>query len=292
MRSTRTVQVVIVLLISGLIAFIYFSARNTSTALDKKESGHKNSEEASAQRTDQPFDFDQYAKIVKNEVPKKDLETINILEQNYKTQPSREAMQHLADAYDKIGYPAMAGYYYLQLAQSKKDDAKAWALAGRKFYEAEGMFAGTASFYSLITESMGAYDKAIELNPRDLDAKADQAANIMDLGQGPPMKAVGMLRDILQTDSNNRKALLYLGIFSVRSAQFDKAIKRFQRLTELDPADAEYHRYLGDTYIKSGNNELGIKELEKYRDLIKDPEAKAEVEKMIKDLKNGTPVSK
>ena len=292
MRSTRTAQVITILLISGLIAFIYFSARNTSTALDKKESGHKGAEESSAQRTDQPFDFDQYSKIVRNEVPKKDLETINLLEQNYKTQPTHEAMQHLADAYDKLGYPAMTGYYYLQLAQSKKDDAKLWALAGRKFYEAEGMFAGTPSFYSLINESMAAYDKAIELNPQDLDAKADQAANIMDLGQGPPMKAVGMLRDILQIDSNNRKALLYLGIFSVRSGQFDKALKRFNRLTELDPANAEYHRYLGDTYIKSGKNDEGIKELEKYRDLIKDPDAQKEVDKMIKDLRNGTSVSK
>jgi tetratricopeptide (TPR) repeat protein len=212
---------------------------------------------------------------------------IDLLEQNYRTKPSKEGMQHLGETFDKLGFPAMAGYYYLKLAQSKKDDASAWALAGRKFYEAEGMFTGTASFYSLIVESMNAYDKAIELDPRNLDARADQAANIMDLGQGPPMKAVGMLRDILQVDSNNQKAMLYLGIFSVRSAQYEKALKRFIRLTELDPNNAEYHRYLGDTYINMGNNNKGIIELEKYKGLLKDPEAKAQVDNMISAIKNG-----
>src|SRR4051812_46284714 len=105
MRSTRAAQIVIILLISGLIAFIYFSARNTSSALVKPESGHKGSE-SSVQRTDEPFDFEKYLKLIRDEAPKKELETIDVLEQNYRSQPSRESMQHLAEAYDKLGFPA------------------------------------------------------------------------------------------------------------------------------------------------------------------------------------------
>ena len=285
MRSTRAAQIIVILLISGLIAFIYFNSRNTSSALVKSESGHQDKGSSAVVKGSEPFDFDAHIKEAKTQLKKEQVEEIEKLEKQYKDQPGREVLTRLAEKYDKLNLPSISGYYYLKLAQSKKDDAAAWSLAGKKFYQASGMFAGTPGFYSMIQESISAYDKAIELNPRDLDAKADQAANLMDLGQGPPMKPIGMLKEILQVDSNNRKAILYLGIFSMKSGQFPKGIVRFQKLVSMDPANSNYHRYLGDAYIKNGDKAMGIKELEKSRDLTKDPAFKAEMDDIIKNEK-------
>ncbi len=41
------------------------------------------------------------------------------------------------------------------------------------------------------------------------------------------MKGIALLRDVEKTDSNNVKLQLTFAFFSVKSQQWDKAIKRF-----------------------------------------------------------------
>ena len=45
-----------------------------------------------------------------------------------------------------------------------------------------------------------------------------------------PMKGIGLLREVEKTDSNNVKLQLTFAFFSVKSQQWDKAIKRFNKV--------------------------------------------------------------
>ena len=59
-----------------------------------------------------------------------------------------------------------------------------------------------------------------------------------------PMEGIFMLREILAADSNHIPTIETLGQMSIRSGQFDKAKKRYQKLLSLQPENEEYQAQL------------------------------------------------
>jgi predicted Zn-dependent protease len=95
--------------------------------------------------------------------------------------------------------------------------------------------------------------------PAKARAKAEQPTNpdslklmqAVELVQGEnPMEGITILRDLVAKDSNNVDAHLYLGMFSVKSNQIDKAIKRFDKVLALRPNDAKYQVEVGFQYLQ------------------------------------------
>lgn len=58
-------------------------------------------------------------------------------------------------------------------------------------------------------------------------------------GGGAPMVGIGMLKDVLKEDPNNKYALWTLGTFSQQSGQHDKAILRFEDLLNIETEKEE-----------------------------------------------------
>ncbi len=75
-----------------------------------------------------------------------------------------------------------------------------------------------------------------EVSSDPLQAKVDEASRILMEGKQPPMMAIGMIREVLEVDSNHIGALMKLGEFSLLSGQYDKAEMRFTRVIELEPS--------------------------------------------------------
>lgn len=67
-----------------------------------------------------------------------------------------------------------------------------------------------------------------------------------------PMEGIFILRDILATDSNHVATIETLGQMSIRSGQFEKAKKRYQKLLSLHPENEAYQ-----TQLKAICAELG-----------------------------------
>lgn len=114
--------------------------------------------------------------------------------------------------------------------------------------------------------------------------KIDEA--IAKVNSENPMEGIFMLREILKEDPNNVKAIFTMGMLSVRSGQHEKAVIRFKRLLELEPARTEVHRLLGNAYKALDDTEaarLSYQEFLKHSD---DDKANAEVTALIKELKN------
>jgi predicted Zn-dependent protease len=95
--------------------------------------------------------------------------------------------------------------------------------------------------------------------PAKVLAKTEQVANpdslklmqAVELVQGEtPMEGITLLRELIAKDSNNVDAHLYLGMFSVKSNQIDKAIKRFDKVVALRPNDARYQVEVGYQYLQ------------------------------------------
>jgi Tfp pilus assembly protein PilF len=96
---------------------------------------------------------------------------------------------------------------------------------------------------------------------------------------------LALLREVEKTDSNNVKLQLTFAFFSVKSQQWDKAIKRFDKVLEIDPLYIEAYLHLADAYEQQGQTNKTIEMLEKYASLTEDAMAKQEVLKYIEQLK-------
>ena len=131
---------------------------------------------------------------------------------------------------------------------------------------------------------MRCYQKAIDKDAKNIDAKIQLAACVVEEGKDP-MKGVAMLREVEKTDSNNVKLQLTFAFFSVKSQQWDKAIKRFENVVRIDPLYIEAYLHLADAYEQQGQTGKTIEMLEKYASLTEDAMAKQEVLKYIEQLK-------
>ena len=57
---------------------------------------------------------------------------------------------------------------------------------------------------------------------------------------------------VTRKDSNNVRAIYYLGLFSLESGQLEKAEKRFEKLVSLQPLNEEY-----ENTLKEIRNQIG-----------------------------------
>lgn len=136
--------------------------------------------------------------------------------------------------------------------------------------------------------AMECYEKVLSFNPNNLAAKTNLGTAIVEsspmLGT-QPMKGITLLREVVQADSNNIEANLQLGLFSVTSQQFDKAIERFKRILKIDSAHIDMYVYLGDTYAQMGEKSKAIENFEKYKALVNDTLIVKSIDEHIKELK-------
>lgn len=112
-----------------------------------------------------------------------------------------------------------------------------------------------------------------------MDQRVAEAAALV---QGAdPMQGIMALRGILAEDSNNVEAHWQLGLFSLQSRQFDKAIGRFRKVITLAPARAEAWLELGRSYAAVDSTTLAKEAVMKYKTMVTDPAAQAAADAII-----------
>ncbi len=112
-----------------------------------------------------------------------------------------------------------------------------------------------------------------------MDQRVAEAAALV---QGPdPMQGIMALRGILAEDSNNVEAHWQLGLFSLQSRQFDKAIGRFRKVIALAPARADAWLELGRSYAAVDSTALAKEAVLKYKTMVTDPAAQAAADAII-----------
>jgi tetratricopeptide (TPR) repeat protein len=288
MRSTRTIQIILVLLVAGLIAFVFLKGKNNSTAL-VNDAPHANAQ--SQLSSGNNFDFALLEKDILAKLNKDDAAEIMLLKGKLNGRGKmQDNYRQLGEKYEKLNQPAMAGYYFKKWAELQPDNEQAWSAAGKSFFEAQSTVNDSLSYGYFVTLSFDAFNKALALKPDDFEAKADQAVNYME-GKGQPMQGVGLLREIIQVDPDNRKALYYLGILSVQSGQLAKAVDRFAHLVKLgednDPNYPYYYRSLGQAYVGLGKKDSALYAFKQYRTYVSklaDPRPKQEADQLIKSV--------
>lgn len=118
----------------------------------------------------------------------------------------------------------------------------------------------------------------------ELDAKVEQAVQIIQSGSGAPMQAVTLLREVIAVDSNHISANYWLGEFSMLSGQYDKAIIRFNKLCRLEPDSAEFCIKLALAYKSVGQPEEGIAVLNQFLSTHPDEKIQEQVNAVLNEM--------
>lgn len=185
--------------------------------------------------------------------------------------------------WSRLKRPDLAAHYSEEKAIiSKSFDA--WMEAGNRYYYAVQFTQDKTEAPVLYQCAMRCFKNAVELDPKNADAKIMLASCYVE-GTENPMEGVSRLKEIEKTDSNNVKLQLTFAFFSVKSGQLDKAISRFNKVLVIDSNYIEAYLHLADAYEQQGNKPKTILMLEKYASKTSDVTARIEIDKYIQQLK-------
>jgi len=191
--------------------------------------------------------------------------------------------QKLAKQWDVINQPGPAAFYYQAIARSE-NTAESWIVAGNHFNDAYKQAQDTTAQPVFDVNAVEAFQVATKLKPESLDAKTGLGIAYVN-GGGPPMQGIGLLLDVVRQDPTNYNAELNLGMFAMKSGQFEKAVDRFKTIIAQKPGIEPYF-YLAESYKQLGMKQEAIAAYEKCKTMMPDPTFDQKINEYIKELKN------
>jgi len=113
-----------------------------------------------------------------------------------------------------------------------------------KVYAITGLVALTiaALLWAMPRQPLSSRERAVG----EANNQSDTLALALEMINGEnPMEGIMLLRTLVEKDSTNIEAHMYLGLFSIQSSQLDKARERFDTVLRLDPGNHEALWQLG-----------------------------------------------
>ncbi|MET3978019.1 tetratricopeptide (TPR) repeat protein [Mucilaginibacter sp. UYP25] len=210
---------------------------------------------------------------------------ISTLENKLKTAGDADKatlQRQLAKLWDSVAQPAPAAFYYLDIAQ-KSNALADWLDAGKDFNGAYKLSQDTSAQGTYVVNAVDAFKNATKLQPASLEAKTGLGVAYVN-GGASPMQGIALLLDVVKQDPENHDALLNLGMFAMKSGQYEKAVERFKTLI-AQKEELEPYFYLAESYKQLGKKKEAIAAYEKCKDLMGDPAAGQRIDEYIKELK-------
>lgn len=175
-----------------------------------------------------------------------------------------------------------AAYYANEVAKAEPTESNLMK-AGGLYYEAF-----TYALQSDKTVKMGAltreiYQKVLDKNPSNLLAKTNMAMTYT--ATQTPMQGIMMLRDVIAKEPDYEPALFSLGILSIRSNQFGKAVDRFKQILKNNPSNMKAALNLGYCLAELDRKEEAQKILEQVLEKSNDPQEKSAANEILSKLK-------
>jgi cytochrome c-type biogenesis protein CcmH/NrfG len=263
--KTRQILIAASCLLVG--AAIIFLPRSSNTESETKSSASVASSET----------FKNQLEAIKKQTPAEILARVTFFENKLKENKGNDAstwLDSLVFIWDRQMRPGISAEYALQKAELI-DDGPSWKNAGIRFLAISNFFEGNDKS-GLLSRAIACLEKAQEKLPND-DAVKTQLGVAYVEGSAEPMKGIALLREAVAKDSNNLDAQISLGFFSMKSGQFDKAVKRFQTVMRLRPDLPEAGLYLAEAYQMDGKTDEALSVLDQILNASKDSALTAEI---------------
>jgi tetratricopeptide (TPR) repeat protein len=208
------------------------------------------------------------------------------VEEAFKKEPENTLLlDSLSNLWGKEGQMALAARY-CELKAEKNSDEQSWLNAAYRYFDAFKMESDSALRAQWVSKTIACYQKVLSINPQNLNAKTDLGLCYAE-GSSEPMKGIMLLREVVKEDSMHENAQYNLGVLSVRSGQYDKAIERFEKVVNINPSRTEMYFLIGRTFMEMGNKESARINFEKFKSASKDEAMINETNNILQQLNNN-----
>ncbi|MFC4212071.1 tetratricopeptide repeat protein [Pedobacter lithocola] len=285
--SIRLKQTIIIGAILLLIAFLF--TRDIKGLVKPTEENGKTaapgqvSESASVSSA---LSIQTTSEAAKNAINKSLITDIAALENKYKDATGAEKVelaQQLAQKWDDVEQLTPSALY-LEIVAEAKPSSTTWLASGNKFLKAFESTQDSLAQPALLQKANTSFTKALALDKDNIDAKTGLGVTIVN-GLGAPMQGIAMLLEVVAKEPKNIKANMNLGLFSIKSGQFDKAIPRFNTVIATAPTPEAYF-YLGTALENLDKNKEAIEAYLNSKKLAADPTLASFIDKKVAELKN------
>lgn len=286
-------QIVVIVIVVAIMGYLY--SLPVKGLIKPKAQGHTNTTAQTA-RPVANVTVDMVSSAAKVTIGPALSAQINDLEGQLKNASDDAAklnlQKQLARHWDDVNQPAPAAFYYLAVAQ-KENKFDEWASAGSHFNDAYKLTQDTLAQPAFVKNAIESYKNAVKLQPNNLDAKTglgiayvnQTSLGIADADGGSPMQGIMLLLDVVKQDPNNRNANLSLGMFAMKSGQYQKAVQRFKTIIAQKP-EVEPYFYLAESYKQLGMKAEAIDAYQKCKEMMPDAAFDQRIDEYIKELKN------
>lgn len=193
-------------------------------------------------------------------------------------------LKELAQKWDDVNQPAPSAFYNEELAE-KENTLSGWLKTGDLYTSAYSTTKDSLIQPTLVAKSIVAYQKALDMDANNLSAKTGLGVAYVS-GTPEPMKGITLLLEVVKQDPKNIKANMNLGLFSIKSGQFDKGINRFKTVIEQEQMPEAWF-YLATCYENIGQNSEAIHAYEQSKTLAADPGFSSYIDQRINTLKSN-----
>jgi tetratricopeptide (TPR) repeat protein len=196
------------------------------------------------------------------------------------------------------GYNTLASYwrdsakmywphiYYLAQAAKLDNSEKSLTFAAQFFVDNLLQEQDHEVLHWLAEEGKDLLERALKLNPTNDSSRIGIGVCYMFGGIGNnPMEGILPVKQIAEKNPDNLYAQKILGLGSMQSGQYSKAVERFTILVEKDPTSIEYQFLLAEAYDRLGDKLNAIKWYTTLLQKANRPDIKEALQKRIEELK-------
>lgn len=165
-----------------------------------------------------------------------------------------EILKQLSGKWFEYRQPHIAGFYAEQVAEIESSSTS-WAIAGTSYAATfKGPYEEKVKKYSL-NKAITAFENAISLDPSDLSAKVNLALCYVERPpEESPMKGILLLLDYDKQFPDNPMVLFHLGRLGLQTGQYEKAIRRLEKVIQIAPKTTKAYCLLAKAYEGIGDS--------------------------------------
>jgi Tfp pilus assembly protein PilF len=270
-----------IIVIAGVLLLMVVIFLQPVKSLTTEGDGAEESAESAASEM---FSLESVSEIAKQGLSANLTQSITEVEEKLKNASEDEKLplyKQLAALWDDVNKPMPAAYVYNEIAL-QESNLENWLKAGDMFTDSYQHLSDTVMAPVLTGKARNAYEKALEFDEENVDARTGLGTALVN---GPaPMEGITMLLKVVEEQPKHIKANYNLGLFSMRSRQFDKAVDRFKTVIEQTPNNAEVWFYLATSYENIGLNNDAIDAFKRSKELAADPSLSQFIDRKIDEL--------
>ncbi|GAB1464019.1 tetratricopeptide repeat protein [Pedobacter sp.] len=281
MKSPRTTQIVIVASIVLLVGFL-FSQDIKGLVKPKEEAAAVMPQETQTLG----LSLTEASATAKNLVSNAAAKEFTSLETAYQKAEGENKISQakvLAQKWDDLEQAIPSALYLEEVANGQPSLVNC-VNAGARFLKAFDNTQDSLSKAVMLQKANMSYTNAIAIDSTDLDAKTGMGITMVN-GAGAPMAGITMLLDVVKKDPKNFKANMNLGLFAIKSGQFDKAIIRFENIIKNIKATPDTYFYLATAYESLGKKTEAIDAYLQSKKLAANPTLSSFIDKKVAELK-------